>query len=539
MAKYYGLGSEYPAEDSERVTADALKKLGPEWTIIHHVTWQSQRDGRQGDGEADFLVFHPKLGLLIIEVKGGGISLANGRWQSVDRHGKVHEIKNPYDQATASKHALLSWLRVRGMGSSVKIGHAVVFPHLGSLPNLGPAASPEITFTRDSLSDPERNIVRCMKYWDLSANLSQRQADELVGLLAPTVTVRRSLSSESAAAETTLIELTAAQVQAFAGLRCRRGGLIVGNAGTGKTVLAIARAQQLRGDGFKTLLVCYNELLGLQLEKQFEGADGLEARTFHSLCFTEARRAGLTIPANPSREWWEVGAADLLLEACARSGTQYDAVVVDEAQDFAPIWLDTLKCLTANRDDAPFFAFADPKQDLWHRNWLGSRDDVFVFELARNLRNTQPIAEKVAAVLGEPLKPPKGAEGPQPRWRDIRDSKRPQGDVIAAVEHLIDEGFGPGNLVVLCSAPTLVTRLREHAVGPYSFGRWGGRGIPVETIARFKGMEAEAAVLVLEDGEIEQDLTIAYVGLSRPRSVLVAIGTQRKQASLRWLQTVH
>jgi Nuclease-related domain/AAA domain len=532
LATYLGLGAAEPSDDSERITADALRTLNRDWTILHHVTWQSLRDGRQGDGEADFLVIHPNVGLLVLEIKGGGVHVENGRWFSVDRHGAVHPIKNPYEQAMASKHALLKWLRNKGI-TGVDIGHAVVFPHLDTVPALGPAATPEITIVRPDFLKMESAIVRGAKHWSMAANLAEPDIKKLVGLLAPTVRLRRGLSEASAAAESRLIELTAEQIAAFAGLRSTRGGLILGGAGTGKTVLAIARAQQLQRDGFKTLLVCYNEILGKELSSSL-GATGISAGTFHSLCFREASHAKLAFPSNASAGWWETGAPELLIEACSINRTAFDAIIVDEAQDFSPFWLDALRCLISRREDAPFYAFADPRQDLWKRSWLSNRDFPFCFELRRNLRNTHPIAEKVCACIREPIEPPFGADGPPAKWRDLRDDRRPMPEIIAAVEQLLEEGFGPQNLVVLCSSSRWVSQLREHSVGPYSFGTWRSKGIPVETVARFKGMESEAVVLVLEGGESDLDRTAAYVGISRGRTVLVVLAASQQQYFLNW-----
>jgi hypothetical protein len=507
--------------------------LGNDWTILHHVSWQSLRDGRQGDGEADFLLVHPKIGLIVIEVKGGGIDVHDGRWYSTDRNGVRHPIKNPYEQAVASKYALLKWLKSLGF-ARCPLGHAVVFPHIDKLPPLGPAATRQITFLRSDLPNIEIALRGCARHWALTADLPKSDVNEIIRHLAPSVRLNRSLSEASAAAESRLIELTAEQVAAFAGLRASRGGLILGAAGTGKTVLAIARAQQLGREGFNTLFVCYNEILGNELATSTQDTERLSTGTFHSLCFREANRARISVPSSPSTEWWENDAAEILVEACDKTETTFDAIVIDEGQDFAPSWIDALRCITAQRDDTPFYVFADPRQDIWMRNWASSIDFQFSYELHRNLRNTHPIAEKVSASIGEALRPPFGAHGPPVRWRDLRDETRPLSDILAAVEQLIDHGFGPQNLVVLCAASTTAQHLREHSVGPYSFGAWRSNGIPVETIARFKGMEAEAIVLVLESGQTERDRTACYVGLSRARSVLVVIGPANKRNFINW-----
>ena len=106
--------------------------------------------------------------------------------------------------------------------------------------------------------------------------------------------------------------------------------------------------------------------------------------------------------------------------------------------------------------------------------------------------------------------------------------------MVSAVETVLDAGFNPTNLVVLCESAPLASRLRERSDGAYSFGKWGSKGIPVETVARFKGLESEAIVLVLDEGETEDQRTSAYIGMSRARSVLTVVGSQSQQSCLGW-----
>jgi hypothetical protein len=532
MVRYIGLGADEPSEDSERRVAAALRALPDDWTVLHHVSWQSKRGGRQGDGEADFLVIHPKKGLLVIEVKGGKIEIHEGRWSTIDRHGDRHQIKNPYEQATDSKHALLALLKRHGLQARARIGHAVAFPHMTTLPNIGLAGSPAISLIRNDLQDIAGSMDRCFGHWELGANLSTKDLSTLIDLLAPTVSVSPNLAGRTAEAEQDLLLLTAEQVEAFSGLRANRGGLVVGGAGTGKTILAIARARQLSKDGFRTLLVCYNELLGAELAQRTAAPPNLAAGTFHSLCLAEAAKAGLRAPGVKDQDWWENAAPNLLIDACAINATSFDAVVVDEAQDFSPLWLEALRCLVATDKDAPFFEFADPRQDIWKREWDSDPRHPFVFELTRNMRNTRPIAERVAAAVDMPCKD-RGVSGPPPIWRTTDRAPR-ESDVISAVERLLDDGFGPGDLVVLSDDAAMVGRLRERSIGAYSFGRWASRGVPVESISRFKGLDARVVVVALSGSAANVGAAQAYVGMSRARSLLVVIGTDQMRQSLNW-----
>jgi hypothetical protein len=48
--------------------------------------------------ETDFIIAHPNLGILLLEVKGGGIEVRDGEWISIDRYGQKWKITNPYEQ---------------------------------------------------------------------------------------------------------------------------------------------------------------------------------------------------------------------------------------------------------------------------------------------------------------------------------------------------------------------------------------------------------------------------------------------------------
>lgn len=58
---------------------EALGSLDNEYTVFYSLSWISSSYKRTL-GEADFVVTHPGLGLLVIEVKSGEIEFNNGMW---------------------------------------------------------------------------------------------------------------------------------------------------------------------------------------------------------------------------------------------------------------------------------------------------------------------------------------------------------------------------------------------------------------------------------------------------------------------------
>lgn len=83
---------------AEHRMASALEEtLKPLWAVYRNVSWLEKRPGDEpADGEADLIVAHRDRGVLAIEVKGGRVQRIGGRWESVDRNGVAHEIKNPF-----------------------------------------------------------------------------------------------------------------------------------------------------------------------------------------------------------------------------------------------------------------------------------------------------------------------------------------------------------------------------------------------------------------------------------------------------------
>src|SRR6478735_7573067 len=69
----------------DRLAAALERELRDPWRIYRNVAWLAKRPGNEPqDGEADVVLAHPELGVMVIEVKGGGVRRTGvGRWESV------------------------------------------------------------------------------------------------------------------------------------------------------------------------------------------------------------------------------------------------------------------------------------------------------------------------------------------------------------------------------------------------------------------------------------------------------------------------
>lgn len=92
---------------SEQIVFEAIRKgLSDEWRVFHSFDYVTRDLNRKRwDGEIDFLLYHPKKGMLVIEVKGGAISYRRGQWYQEDRP------INPVEQAKRNKYAVMRLLQ--------------------------------------------------------------------------------------------------------------------------------------------------------------------------------------------------------------------------------------------------------------------------------------------------------------------------------------------------------------------------------------------------------------------------------------------
>jgi len=329
------------------------------------------------------------------------------------------------------------------------------------------------------------------------------------------------------------MELTSEQAKVLQSIRRVKRAAILGGAGTGKTLLAVEKARQLAAAGFRTVLLCFNAPLRSHLTTVLE-ASGVEVETFHTLTAREARCAGFHIPSQPPGEWYETGAPRLLTQAAFANGTRYDAVLIDEAQDFGPEWLLCAQSLLRDAEASVLYLFADTHQDLYRRGWSIPPGMVEI-ELTINCRNTRPIAERVALIFGDVVagKPP---DGPQPKFIEIARNQQIVPYAVGVVESLVlEEGLRTDQIIVLTNSANTVSELRETGVGGHLFTTLEGYGIPVETVFRFKGLEREVVVLALIDRAPMDDLSaLLYVGLSRARAALYIVGSSDLKRAIKW-----
>src|SRR4029079_11435890 len=131
-------------------------------------------------------------------------------------------------------------------------------------------------------------------------------------------------------------ELCEQRVAALGPLDVNRRVLVTGGAGSGKTRLAMAWARRALGRGDRVLLTCYNHPLGDTLVERMATHRDLVVGAFYSVARGLDGMAPLDVPPDADGRWWDTVAVGHLHSQWPHVRDRFDAVILDEAQDFSP-----------------------------------------------------------------------------------------------------------------------------------------------------------------------------------------------------------
>lgn len=533
------------------------EQLGPDYVVLHSVAWLSRPGGTGArEGETDILIAHPVRGLLAVEVKGGRVSLdyRTRSWISVDGNDVAHEIKNPFEQARRGKFALLEKLRESPVWKRLNVGrftlgYALFVPDVGDGSRLrGPDAPDKIIGDRSDMTRLAAWVEQAFEYWEGESHVHQpigaSGVDAIVALFARTVATRTMLSARIADEEDTRLVLTVRQSAILDMLRRQRRVMIAGGAGTGKTLIAREKAVRLAAEGMRTLLLCYNRGLADHLREQCTAVEGLDVATFHQVCHRWIDRAskatGRDLLAEARTdirggdEFDQIMPMALALAVDAL-GPRYDAIVVDEAQDFGDEYWLPIEMLLSRPDEAMLYVFLDENQDIYKRSAsIPVSGEPMVLD--RNCRNTDAIhAAAYGHYRGAVVEAP-GIAGVAVECLIAPDMERQAKAVGALLTKLvISEGVAPHEIAILLCDPS-DRQARERVLkslplpAAITLGRvenFGPGGLTVDTVARFKGLERAVVVLwAFDNCDVERTRETLYVGISRAKSVLYLCGSR-------------
>jgi hypothetical protein len=526
------------------------EQLGDSFYVFYSSPWLGTKpDGEEVDGEADFVIAHPLHGMLTVEVKGGRITIGSDQqWRSTDRDGITHKIKNPVKQAHDSKHALLEKLKESPLWKPrwITIRHGVILP----------STAPESRDFRPNMPlklfafDDDMNAL---EEWVLNRFAAAEEDDPTSGedigydgcralqdLITRPIQMRVRLQTHIDEDLHEIKLLSDDQIWVLRDLENNKRMAIAGAAGTGKTILALQKAITLAEKGKSVLLLCFNAPLGGYLNHAVANYETVTVAYFHGYCRTVFEEAA----ARSGKPLWDIDSlneseiAEALLEAAVETGRSgYDAIIIDEGQDFSDEWLEALEMVVKGGDEGILYVFYDNNQRVMSRGreYLSTLP-VARYRLSRNFRNTKYIFRAAHSFYDGDFVRPVGPQGTAVEFVAAESLEETRTKLAEQIGNLINnENVEPDEIAVL--APDVVTCDKlapKGRIGRYATSDAGRKmegTITLESVRRFKGLESPVVLLVLK-AERRIDEELLYTGMTRAQSMLFVIGPAKTIGSL-------
>jgi len=372
----------------ERRFAERLEqKLDPDYLVWYDVPIGPKQS------HPDFVVLHPRRGLLILETKDWKLetikSASRQAWEIIpDGHFKV--VINPLAQARHCAIQVVNALErdpqlVHSGGAhqgklAFPWGYGVVLTRITrnqfDTAGLGNAIESHLVICSDEVTEGAEPESFQRRLWNMFPHafggvMSLPQIDRARWIMFPEVRVQTQGAlfdeSDASAELPDLMRVMDLQQEQLARSLGDGHRVIHGVAGSGKTMILGYRAELLAKAATQVkpvLVLCYNEPLAVKLATAMEGkgiSDRVHVRHFHRWCRQQLVTFGQPIPVQGKGMFEEM--VDNVIRGVDRrqipSG-QYQAILIDEGHDFQPQWLKLVtqmvdpatNCLLLLYDDA-------------------------------------------------------------------------------------------------------------------------------------------------------------------------------------------
>lgn len=447
--------------------------------------------------EADFVVLWNGVAI-IVEVKGGGIKKFEGVWYSIDRHGDSHRLaSSPIEQARSAMFALRSILREDGLGwfASEAI---VITPDIDSPP---PSTEWKATHW---LAKESMSATALATALDTAAESAQSPArsirvarnDELRTRLFGEFSRLPVIDAQRGAVIDEQNVATGDQARVLAGLSKNERIIVLGGAGTGKSVV-LAEAAKQEAELGRSVLVTFR-------------SPGLKE-------FFRPRLRGRGI---------EIVAFDDLA-----SESQFDVLLVDEAQDLMSAEAMDLidRVVVGGKSNGRWRMFLDPNNQAHIDGQFDPdvfeivRSDAMEYSLSLNVRNTKAIVHMVQEYLGADVGDPGIVNGERIQWR-WADAETTFDAALELARSLKKNGCQPADVwVIPVMADTALDDISE--------------GFRILSPRTAKGLEAENVIVCdLPHHFNGEALSAFYVAVTRARVALHVVATRADKKRLQSLE---
>lgn len=516
--------NEYLPTDSERIVYQELKNQLPDsFDVFYSVSWTSYHTGRLVKSEADFIIASPDYGFLCLEVKGGNsIRIEDNIWYLSDAiHGERKLNTSPYEQAEKNMYYFAQMFSSKyNMRYAGIHGAGVIFPFYPVGEDLQLSHRDRVcTIDSNDLNNLYDRVKKMFRLWAGKAYgrriypISQHRA--FLELIRDRIAISAAAGALIRYKERQLNVINRVQDSYIYLLSNVRQFYIRGGAGTGKTWIAMKMAKaEADRSGQRALFVCASMPLA-EMVKQHIG-NSVDVYDMRSLF------AMISENADSYQAPLYRGISDSLVAELPK----YDAIFIDEAQDFTVEWAEIIRKLLSDENNSRLGVFYDDVQVL--------REDSFgaVFGIAEppyllheNIRNTANIYNWVSEktklgtdMIANPV------EGPSPITEIITE----QGQLVLFLESLLkryleDEYLKNDSLVILAESKDEFLSSFPEGIAKWTFVSGQSQSeneVSVYSVEEYKGLEANLVIYVHDQNTSEN---INYIAYTRAKYYLIEL----------------
>lgn len=511
------LNDPYRRAEVKLFTALNNSKLFSTTNIYYSASWinKGTNKNRQRDGECDFILTDKDYGIIFIEVKGGEISKdENNQWYS----GKK-EIKNPIQQCNKNMYFFMDEYKRRWKDKHLNDNYPsffydsyAFFPDVNykNKEYLGAAYDKSKFGFRDNLNSIEEKILSFFlegrKNKDQFEKLGQESQDIFHEMFTKPINFKLSLLDEIKDNNLAISKLTTEQYEILEG--SHRGWKALwceGPAGSGKTIIAIKKFLKEYNNlqNGKLLFLCRNKPISLKIKNKINSEindkdkNSYYVGTFDGFCQKTLSNHGANLDFENMEKSY-----DQVFDIVSDGKTKFDVVIIDESQDFSPTWWTILENLKT--DNTIFWIFGDSNQKIWKKSKpeISEINPTSVY-LTHILRNSKTIAQKSLPFFdggGHELT----LDGPLSNKFELIKTTNFTKTISEIHKKLIFEGVENQSIIVLTSDNAPEEKFN---------------GINCSSIFKYKGMEADCVIFVIEDLNKYKPEHL-YVGITRAKTFL-------------------
>jgi hypothetical protein len=351
------------------------------------------------DRKPDFTIADPQRGVCITEIKDWDVDkITNATPDTLwvkGFHGSsiAKPVRNPdltcqtYLGDLREQMVAMPSLRDDRNHLAVPVVCFLIFPNINRQEFLSKGLDKVVPIDdlifRDDLKD--RGEIFLRRYEEklplLVAPLTQQQQEELTLALDPSIVIHKITDSVGFIPQKEQIVLADSQSLVMHHLSLDQEDiakslgegprLLRGIAGTGKTLILLYRAKLLAANdpNIKILILCWNTALSNYMKQTYEKFpfEALGKVTIYH--FSEFVRGFLNTSHDPIKDWDDDQLTDELLQQPVSVSDKYNAVYVDEAQDFRKEWIEFIfdRLVLGEGKDRNFIIAADDAQRIYRR----------------------------------------------------------------------------------------------------------------------------------------------------------------------------